>query len=33
MGADFLEQDVVASRDDELIVLHDILSVGVRSVW
>ena len=24
MGADFLEQDVVASRDGELIVLHDI---------
>ena len=24
MGADFLEQDVVASRDDQLIVLHDI---------
>lgn len=24
MGADFLEQDVVASRDDELVVLHDI---------
>ncbi len=24
MGADYLEQDVVASRDDELIVLHDI---------
>jgi len=24
MGADFLEQDVVASRDDELIVMHDI---------
>lgn len=24
MGADFLEQDVVASRDDELIVLHDV---------
>jgi glycerophosphoryl diester phosphodiesterase len=24
MGADFLEQDIVASRDDELIVLHDI---------
>lgn len=24
MGADFLEQDVVASRDDELLVLHDI---------
>jgi glycerophosphoryl diester phosphodiesterase len=24
MGADFLEQDVVATRDDELLVLHDI---------
>ena len=24
MGADYLEQDVVASRDDELIVVHDI---------
>ena len=24
MGADFLEQDVVASRDDHLIILHDI---------
>lgn len=24
MGADFVEQDVVASRDDELLVLHDI---------
>ena len=24
MGADYLEQDVVASRDDHLIVLHDI---------
>lgn len=24
MGADFLEQDIVASRDDALIVLHDI---------
>ena len=23
MGADYLEQDVVASRDDELVVLHD----------
>lgn len=23
-GADFLEQDVVATRDDELVVLHDI---------
>ena len=24
MGADYLEQDIVASRDDELVVLHDI---------
>ena len=24
MGADYLEQDLVASRDDELLVLHDI---------
>ena len=24
MGADYLEQDVVATRDDELVVLHDI---------
>ena len=24
MGADFLEQDIVATRDDELVVLHDI---------
>jgi len=24
MGADFIEQDVVASRDDQLVVLHDI---------
>ncbi len=24
MGADFLEQDVVATRDEELVVLHDI---------
>jgi len=24
MGADYLEQDVVASRDDKLVVLHDI---------
>lgn len=24
MGADYLEQDVVATRDDELLVLHDI---------
>ena len=24
MGADFLEQDIVATRDDQLVVLHDI---------
>ena len=24
MGADYLEQDVVATRDDKLVVLHDI---------
>jgi glycerophosphoryl diester phosphodiesterase len=24
MGADFLEQDIVATRDDELVVLHDV---------
>jgi len=24
MGADYLEQDIVATRDDELIVIHDI---------
>ena len=24
MGADYLEQDVVATSDDELVVLHDI---------
>lgn len=24
LGADFLEQDVVATRDDELVVLHDV---------
>jgi len=24
MGADYLEQDIVATRDDELVVLHDI---------
>jgi glycerophosphoryl diester phosphodiesterase len=24
MGADYLEQDVVATRDDELVVLHDV---------
>jgi glycerophosphoryl diester phosphodiesterase len=24
MGADYLEQDVVATSDDELVVLHDV---------
>ena len=24
MGADFLEQDIVASRDDQLLILHDV---------
>jgi len=32
MGADYLEQDVVASRDDELIVLHDIFLDRVTNV-
>jgi len=32
MGADYLEQDVVASRDDELIVLHDIYLDRVTDV-
>ena len=32
MGADFLEQDVVASRDGELIVLHDIFLDRVTDV-
>lgn len=32
MGADFLEQDIVASRDDELIVLHDIHLESVSDV-
>ena len=32
MGADYLEQDVVASRDDELIVLHDIYLDRVTNV-
>lgn len=31
-GADYLEQDVVASRDDELIVLHDIYLDRVSNV-
>jgi len=32
MGADYLEQDVVASRDDELVVLHDIYLDRVTDV-
>lgn len=32
MGADFLEQDVVATRDNELIVLHDIHLDAVTDV-
>ena len=32
MGADYLEQDVVASRDDKLIVLHDIFLDRVSNV-
>ncbi len=32
MGADFLEQDIVASRDDELIVVHDVLLDRVSDV-
>lgn len=32
MGADYLEQDVVASRDEELVVLHDIFLDSVTDV-
>ena len=32
MGADYLEQDVVASRDDALVVLHDIYLDRVSNV-
>lgn len=32
MGADFLEQDVVATRDDQLVVLHDIYLDRVTNV-
>jgi glycerophosphoryl diester phosphodiesterase len=32
MGADFLEQDVVASRDGELLVLHDLFLDAVSDV-
>ena len=32
MGSDYLEQDIVASRDDELLVLHDIYLDRVSDV-
>ncbi len=32
MGADYLEQDVVATSDDQLVVLHDIHLDGVTDV-
>lgn len=32
MGADYLEQDIVATRDNELIVLHDLHLDGVTDV-
>mgnify|MGYP001827676304 FL=1 len=32
MGADYLEQDIVATRDDQLVVLHDIHLDGVTDV-
>lgn len=32
MGADYLEQDVVATRDDELIVMHDVFLDDVTDV-
>jgi glycerophosphoryl diester phosphodiesterase len=32
MGADYLEQDVVATRDDELVVLHDVTLDDVTDV-
>jgi glycerophosphoryl diester phosphodiesterase len=31
-GADFIEQDVVASRDDQLIVMHDVVLDTVTNV-
>jgi len=32
MGADFLEQDIIASRDSELIVFHDLFLEGMTDV-
>ena len=32
MGADYLEQDVIASRDGELLVLHDLVLENVSDV-
>jgi len=32
MGADYLEQDIVATRDDELLVLHDIYLDRITNV-
>lgn len=32
LGADYIEQDVVATRDDQLIVLHDIHLEGTTNV-
>ena len=32
LGADFLEQDVVATRDSELVVLHDLYLDDVSDV-
>ena len=32
MGADFLEQDIVATRDDELLVMHDVRLDSVTNV-
>jgi glycerophosphoryl diester phosphodiesterase len=32
MGADYLEQDVVATRDDELVVMHDVTLDDVTDV-
>jgi len=32
LGADYIEQDVVATRDDELVVLHDIHLIFISSL-